>query len=248
MAHIIGWKIEGYSESRPTVDDESLAGGHSAGLWIYDRFSKTYISEWDRSSLLWELAFLNDPEVVAEQVEISLNVLKEREVSYLQVIEASLSVASRAEFSGIFGNKMLRGILADDVAEIIYEALVSHQYDLAVSLAKSMWEQEPDNGLLKSIYAFSVLPRDPNLAKELFQSEEVSKVLERDILKIDLACCHLAMNDVITAQQFLKGTSVSEGREIWGCFWLPESILKGKPQVAITSIAEWAILLDSLSF
>jgi len=57
VTHLIGWRLDNYLRADVSDDDVILVAGSDSTRWVFDRFTETYLDEWRRTSLEWELVF-----------------------------------------------------------------------------------------------------------------------------------------------------------------------------------------------
>ncbi|MDO5729280.1 MAG: hypothetical protein Q4P71_06620 [Actinomycetaceae bacterium] len=233
MAHIIDWRLGGYLVSEPDLADQAPPGGLEVATWLYERFSQTYLADWSRASLFWEMAYLRDPQKVAETTSIPMHILNERNVTLEQLLDASSELVLNHE------DEPLPGMRKQEFFENIVAQLERGEIERACSIAKDAADRLPRNRDLVAIYAFCLLPIDPAKSRATFQHTSRSSLLPDQITAINLASAFLCENQPHKAKEVLDSAdwNLASTKPAW--LWDPKSLLQHNARLRFTTITDW---------
>lgn len=234
VAHLLGWRLDGYQVTQVRTEDLALPAGAGATRWVVDRFTETYVERWARASLDWELVYLHEPERTATRVGLPLAMLRERQVARGQLL-AALS-------------RRLSGADADDpaaadfdtaeIVEAIVEKFRSGDARAAHDLAEMALRDAPDNPHLINALAFCLLPHDPARAAALLErSARAVDPRARAAAAANRVTLHLFAKDADSAELSLASVPDDGNQYVW-C-WDPGGIGQGEAQLTSMSFADW---------
>lgn len=237
ITHIIGWRIEGCLHVTPEDDDLTLPCGSSGTRWVYDRFTKTYLSDWNPESLDWEAAFISHPSEVAAAVGIRQTMLNERRVAEEALAKARLNV-----LLGTSSSVMVDGMTVSEVFETVLSLLESGNLTAARDFARRAFQARPGVEALRLAYGFCLVPVQPNEAESILQPlpEDGSYCT---VLRLNRAAIALMREDVSAARS-LAERSLDADDEPPAWLWDPVSLPRA-PQVIYCTPREWLERLTS---
>jgi hypothetical protein len=232
MAHILGWRLDGYVETDLHEADLTLPAGAGATSWVVDRFTETYLDQWSRESLDWELVYLQDPRATAERVGVPLPLLEERPLTQRQVVDA----LSR-RLSGAVGNDpVAQGLRTEEIVHAIVGLVRGDQLDAAHELAARAARNAPDNPHLCNVLAFCLIPTDrPSAHRALDRLDGVRDPRAQGTAAMNRATLFLADGDADQAEQAMA--AVPDDGQIW-C-WDPVAMVRGEALLLGTTYADW---------
>lgn len=232
MAHILGWRLDGYVETDVHEADLTLSAGAGATSWVVDRFTETYLDQWSRESLDWELVYLHDPGTTADRVGLPLALLQERPLTQRQVVDA----LSR-RLSGAVGNDpVAQGLLTEEIVHAIVGLVRDDQLGAAHELAARAARNAPDSPHLCNVLAFCLIPTDrPRAHRALDRLDGTRDPRARGAAAMNRATLFLADGDADRAEQAMA--AVPEDGQIW-C-WDPVAMVRGEATLLGTTYADW---------
>lgn len=237
VAHIIGWRLGDHLRVELTDSERTLPAGKTATQWVVDRFTETYLDNWSRISLDWELVFLHSPSATALRTGLPVELLNERPTTTKQVIEA---LARR--LSGSVGDDPVSGGLRPvEIVETIISLLRDGHINEACSLAQDAVQNAPENRQLLNAHAFCLMPIDADLARSTFDRLAGQATMgERSASQINLATLNLADFDEAATTWHIN--QVHDDAEHGGWFWDPVAFLHKNPKLVYVTFSEWHAL------
>lgn len=213
-----------------------LAPGREATIWIFDRFTSTPLDEWRRTSLLWELLWLDDPHGIAEKVGVCVEVLEERPTSELSILDAL-----KRRLSGEAGDDpLIEGMSAFELVERVVSLIRSGHLTRARDLCRRAIEVAPRNLRVGRALAFCSIPLNPVEARRLLARDSVRGGDELVINLANVLTTFLVQGDYLAAKNIQSDLSQTCG-ETSAWLWEPESL--NNPgcvgRVSYVSVKEW---------
>ncbi|QEE60137.1 hypothetical protein FVA74_00115 [Salinibacterium sp. dk2585] len=234
IAHIVGWRIDGYLRVERHPKDLVLMGGRDATLWIIDRFTRTFPRDWSYSSLNWELAFNANSEAVAQVSGVPAEILTERTVTSGTLVEAVTSKITKPYLDDFEERKLGESSIAS-----LATLLDGGQYDTALRMARRFHEAQPQQVHFALAYAFCLIIQDPAAARSILDNIQIPK--DSDAIGIRLAnlvTCSLVQRDLPGARAQAKRLA-NRMADASAWLWEPQSLFSGQPRVRFQSISDW---------
>lgn len=237
VAHLVAWRVVNVLAVDVRPQDCVVAGGLEATVWLYERFAHTYLSEWSSSSLEWELSFNIEPARTALGAGVAIDLIKERRVPAHEVLT---EIVERHTKTGLgLESQSYGGAGLVEVLEQVVRLAQSGDVLQAQGLARGISEKFPSNATVKNVYAFLLIPTDPDKAMELLRDPDVVR-LNLTINSVNHASCLLAkglLDDCASlVNAIVEGRS--EGQDGW--FWAPESLTRAIPwEVRHYDVTDW---------
>jgi hypothetical protein len=233
ITHILGWEFDDYLSVTISQQDRVLSAGRDATLWVFERFSKTYLDEWSRASLDWELVYNQDPELVAGAVGMSRQFLDERAIDSLSVV-----TTLKHRLTGAKQDPDSANLQALEVFEAAVALLQRRRNREALSVAQQAVDLDPNNAQMRQVLAFCMIPYQPGQAEELMAGLFIETALQQAVKEANLISVHLADGDLPTARLLAQDVSWSDLDEIvW--LWKPESLMWGEPATVLLPLRDW---------
>lgn len=219
-AHIIDWRLEGALKVPVRPEYLVLPGGPTATQWVFDRFSTTYMDDWDAESLSWELSFASASERTAARAGIDLAILKERPAAASLAVEAI--VRRHTNITHLRGSSSFGGVDPRQLLNQIVFLLMARDFEQAKDLARAAAGKAPHDEWLRNAYAFTLIPSAPADACSLLEGG----VPEGPLKDLNVLSCLLAERRVEDAQNLVVKIRLAERAS--GNFWLwsPRHLLK----------------------
>lgn len=180
-------------------------GDAEAAVWIIQRFTQTYLSQWSDIALAHEYRYLQTgsaPGIDDDQLGL-------RVVSELLLLRE-------------MGQRTIAGhatsVRLDRVKSQAISRLCAGQQDEAAALFDAVRTLEPTNSEAHNNFAFCVLPDDPGLAIEALRRSESLETAPFPINRANQALTHLLLGDLESAQLCVDSAYAGKGH-------LPESAL-----------------------
>lgn len=240
MSDIAAWRIDDYTMSPPQLDDMSLPGGSAAARWLYERFMRTYHTEWSPESWVWEAAYLEHPESVAERAGIDLSILKERISTPAQLTKA----ASSYVLNGL--GDILPGMGRNEFIELVVHHLEHDSHADARAISEAAFAAHPSDNTVRSVYAFCWLPMaPPQRCREILETTRENRTMSDAVRRANIVCTYLAEDDLTRAQRevlLLEDAARGVDQPAW--LWDPRS-LASRPRIIYSAPEEWVLLAES---
>jgi hypothetical protein len=141
------------------------------GLWIMDRFTRTYPHEWQTSSLDLEWKYIHGQEVGCA----SRDEMAQRRVSQA---DTAVVLADRAVKLRGNSKRTPRKFRAQDFTETAIELLSAGRYESAAAMYEALYKIDSTDPELANNLGFCLMPTDPERSLRLFE-EAVRKTNNR---------------------------------------------------------------------
>jgi hypothetical protein len=240
LAHVIGWKRKAeFVDVDP--EDRVVQGGVDATRWLIDRFTRTMLDDWSRSSLDWELAYLSEPEATARAVGVAATLISERPVSESMVIRA---IARRTREPSL-NDEVFGGMIPVELMENVIALTLRDERSAALELARKALEFSPLQMEFEQAVAFLLIPDNPTEAERRLTSMHGRRGAPEGLLTACLITCKIRLGLSIETLNDLRDLSTGSGeRGFW--LWTADSLTEDEPTLQQTSLAEWATSLLAL--
>jgi hypothetical protein len=234
ISHILAWRFDNATKVEVDESDRTLPCGSEGTRWVFDRFSRTYLSDWQRYSLDWELAFLREPERVAASVGLSVEMLLERPTSEGMVLD---QLACR-----ILDAQVHDPVIADlsrfELIEQLVALLQADQIDQARLLARRALDASPTDAALQNAHAFCSIPLDARISLSTLKSLEGA--VEPQVRLANEASAMLVLGDKDGAETALRALESEGASNVVAWLWVPSSLLPhAAPSIEETRIGTW---------
>ena len=234
IAHVVAWKRNA-DPVDVAPEDRVVQGGVDATRWLIDRFTRTMLDDWSHSSLLWELAYLSEPEVTARTVGVAATLISERPVSESMVVRA---IARRTREPSL-SDEVFGGMLPIEVMENVIALTLRDERSAALELARKAVEFSPARMEFEQALAFLLIPENPNEAERRLRSMQGRRGAPEGLLTACFAICKVRQGLGVQALSELRDLSTdADDRRFW--LWRVESLNENEPTLQETSLAEWA--------
>jgi hypothetical protein len=234
IADIIGWNFTDYMAVNIAQADRLLPPGSDATRWIFDRFARTYLDEWKGPSLLWELVYSHNPDLIAAVAAVPRAVLAERAVAPSDVI-----TNLEHRLTGVTVELGSEDLQTVEIFEAATRLLHEQRNDEALAIARQAADGDPNNQKMRQIYAFCLIPHHSTQARQLLDDIAIDSPLTAAVLEANRISVLLTESDFDAALELLVGGTWSDHTEgVW--LWQPSSLLLGRPVVLHTSLTRWA--------
>lgn len=244
VAHIVGWRAQDYLTVDVPTDVLTVSGGISCSQWIFDRFTKNYLHEWENESVAWELSFALSPEETASRAGVSNSWLQERAPSS---VLAQAALIRQHTLWQREPDIILSGTTEAHVIEDILYLVNNDALRAAQEYAAEACERNPGSSTLRRLSFFTRIPSDPAEALEFYLSD--SAMPDPWLRYINLASCAIALDDMAGVRTHLQNLSECELEGKSGWLWAPD-IEAGKANLrtysAVAWLAEASAVLDAL--
>lgn len=235
VAHLVGWRLDGYLRVARGPDDCLLSGGRSATIWVFDRFTETFLDAWSPSSLDWELAYAQQPAGVAARIGLSQSMLSERPTSVGLVQEEVARrlvspSARRSPDSEASEYEVIEGLVA---------LLHASEFEAARSVARQAYEESTSVFALKLAYAFCSLPLDPAGAREVLASLRPENEQQAALSAVNRATSHLFDGHLDQAAETIEevNAELASLTEAW--LWDPAEAACGCARLRYGLVQDW---------
>jgi len=234
ISHILAWRFDSATQVEVDESDRTLPCGSEGTRWVFDRFSRTYLSDWQRYSLDWELAFLREPERVAASVGLPVEMLLERPTSEEMVLD---QLACR-----ILDAQVHDPVIADlsriELIEQLVALLQADQIDQARLLARRALDASPADAALRNAHAFCSIPLDAKTSLSTLKSLEGA--VEPQVRLANEASAMLVLGDKDGAEAALRALESENVSNVVAWLWVPSSLLpNAAPSIEETRIGAW---------
>ena len=242
IAHVIGWNRNA-DRVEVAPEDRVVRGGVDATRWLIDRFTRTLLDDWSRSSLDWELAYLSEPEATARTVGVAATFIAERPVSESMVIRA---IARRTREPSL-NDEVFGGMAPVELLENVIALTLRDERSAALELARKAVEFSPSRMEFEQALAFLLIPESSTEAERRLIAMRGRRGAPEGLLTACLAICKIRRGQGIETLNDLRDLSIGRDDErFW--LWTAESLTESEPALQNTSLAEWAtsvlVLLD----
>lgn len=238
VSHVIAWRLDDALRVEVLPTDLVLSGGLTATRWVFDRFSQTYLDDWDEDSLVWELCYAQSPQLTAEQVGIPRRVLEERPTAAVLAVDAIARRHTRGR--EILSSTDFAGVDVGEIQDQIVFLANAGDIRQAQGLARAATQKAPHQQQLRDAYAFSLIPSDPATARSHFEQNDESSILS----DLNIAACYLVEGErerlagMVSALKIVNQVNQPVLRA-W--LWTP-SYLSGRSQTSVMryyEASEW---------
>lgn len=235
LTHLLAWRLDDYTKTEVGAEDVVLPCGAVGARWIYERFTKTYADDWSEASRSWEAAFRTDPGAVARCTGVPEEVLQERVVTEEQLNRSILRSVTRTSTTA-----RVDGLSVEEVVEIALVQLEEGFHKGARQLADKASRQVPQHGYLRLLRAFSHLPIEPSVSRDVWQRTLALGEVDGDeshILRADIAASHLMEGSFSLAIEEVSKIP-RNGTKAKAWLWDPVS-LPDEPRVCHSALEVW---------
>lgn len=246
ISHIIAWRLDGALKVEVLPSDVVLPGGATATRWVFDRFSQTYMDDWQEESLAWELSYAQSPEATAKRAGIPLTLLEERPTASVLAVEAI--VRRHTDSTGIVTSTAFAGVDIQEIQEQIVFLATAGDIKQAQDLARAATEKTPHHTQLRNAFAFTLIPSDPAAARSHFEG---TSEVENPLPAFNIVACLLVEEKIEEAQALISALRITTSQSVRAWLWSPHYLLKQPESTVIQyyDLAEWlsevdAVLLD----
>jgi len=240
LAHIIGWKRNAEALN-VDPEDRVVQAGVDATRWLVDRFTRTMLDDWSRSSLDWELAYLLEPEATARAVGVVAPLISERPVSESMVMCA---IARRARERSL-SDEVFGGMVPGELMENVIALALRGERLAALELVRKALEYSPSQMEFEQAVAFLIIPDNPTEALRRLASMHGRRGAPEKLLTACSAMCNVRLGlDAETLDDLRDLSTDSDERRFW--LWSAESLTVDEPLLQQNSLADWAITLLGL--
>lgn len=226
-AHVVGWQLDDALTVEVLPTDVVLPGGATATRWVFDRFSQTYLDDWQSESLSWELSYAQAPELTASRAGVPLHVLEERPSATSLALEAIVRRHTGA--GGIGASSAFGGVDLSEIQHQIVFLATAGDIKQAQELARAATEKTPHHADIRNAFAFSLIPTDPDTARSHFERDRTATPLS----SLNIIACLLAGGKTNEAQRQIVALRESGGPPIQAWLWSPKYLLKGPESTII---------------
>ncbi|WP_255769019.1 hypothetical protein [Pseudarthrobacter sulfonivorans] len=236
IAHIAAWRIDDPLIVSVPVEALAVKGGPEASQWVFDRFTKTYIHEWQNESVAWELSFALASEQTARRSGIDMRWLMERPPS------VALSANTLVRQHTLWADEpdlILSGTSESQLMEDILHLIYAKEIRGAQELATEVCSRNPGSFALKRLRAFTLVPTDPSSARMLLLGDQNTS--EPWLRTLNLASCAIVVRDYVSAGTYLSELDLSEFLHESAWLWVPSSLQKGHAEVRSYQVDAWVM-------
>lgn len=236
VTHVLGWKLTGFMKTDVVSDDSVLPAGEGATVWVFERLTKTYLDEWSRDSLEWELAYLTRPGSVRMRLGVHDRILEERYVALKDVLE---EISSRLVGQGAAG-EVVEGLTTGEVIGSVVQLIRIGRLQDAAALTSRAARQAPGDARLVVAHGFCLIPTDRIEAARILWKAKGESVLQRHpgfAVEIDLATLALLKGDLDEFEGLVRSIAQLENPHGW--FWDPVQLLGGSAKLSYYKLDEW---------
>lgn len=234
LVHVIAWKRNAEPvEIEP--EDRVVRGGVDATRWLVDRFTRTALDDWARSSLDWELAYLLEPETTAGAVGVAATLIRERPVSEAMVVRA---IARRTREPSL-SDEVFGGMRPVEVLDNVIALTLRDERSAALELARKAVEFSPSRLEFEQALAFLLTPENPAEAERRLLSMQGRRGASEGLLTACLAICKIRRgigNDA--ADELRRLSDDPDEHRFW--LWTADSLTEPEPVLQEFSLPEWA--------
>lgn len=234
LAHLLDWRHDAQLVDI-APEDCAVPAGAEATRWLVDRFTRTALDDWFRSSLDWELAYRSDPLGTSRAVGVSPNVIAERPISEAMVINAiGRRIREPSSHDEVFA-----GMSRVEVMDNIIGLSLRHERQAALALTRKALQVRPTDSDFGQAMAFLLIPVNTVVARHRLLELRVSRGDSDPLINACLAICALREGGHADAVDGLKALAALD--EAFSCWlWTPETLTSPEPELGEFSISEWA--------
>ncbi|WP_337823714.1 hypothetical protein [Amycolatopsis sp. A1MSW2902] len=218
---IVSWRYTDLADrSKISEDDLNFPGGQEAVAWLLDRFSLTHYSDWQRTSLYWELRYANNPESTAIEAGVPLSVLRQRPAHVGTVVDAVVTRGS----SPLDHENLLGNLTFDQLSSHVLESLKNGRAQQTSELLREITRKYPTLAEARSMFGFALIPVLPDEALDvigrcLADPENVNV----ELLRINKASALWRLRRSAEALVVVEGLHVTGfDDDLW--LWKPEDL------------------------
>lgn len=238
-SHVIAWRLDNAFRVEVLPTDVVLAGGITATKWVFDRFSQTYLDDWDEESLVWELCYAQSPQMTADKVGIPLRVLEERPSAIVLALDAI--VRRRTDPECIVTSSAFAGVDIGELQEQIVFLANAGDIRQAQDLARAATQKTPHQPQLSNAYAFTLIPSNPAIARSQFEEDNAGDMLS----DLNIMACFLTEGKKDRVAEILSTLRSTEHSALRAWLWTP-SYLLGRSSDSIMQYYEVSEWLDEV--
>ena len=222
VSHLVDYRVSGYTKTDVEQSDLVLPAGEDATIWVFERLTMTYLNQWSASSLMWELAYLDNSHRVIERLGVPASILNERHISMVDIVS---ELSNRLLVRGVAGD-VIEGMTDQQQREQVVKLLQVSDYGGALDLARRAVRRAPGDARCSLILACSLMATTPLGARLILEqiksetrndSEGLHQADETAIL-VDLATIYLLEQRLSDFDLLFEEI---EQRNLQGWFWDP---------------------------
>lgn len=221
VAHIADWRLDESLRTELSDEDFVLPGGLAPTTWVYDRFTKNYLSDWTNDSLAWELSYLLDPDNTSAYAGVDSDMLARRPTSAPLVLKALQMRHNSSSWSLAldFGGLSLGELRSEILHLVSLGDVKSAQY-----LAGEASRARTDSSHHRMLHAFTLIPTHPEDALSKFETVQSSDQNIRALVIADTALCHLVGGRHSQAIKAAQEGQVLASQDLTAWLWVrPEN-------------------------
>lgn len=234
IAHLVGWRIDDTLTVQVPVEALAIDGGPQATRWVFDRFTKTYIHEWNSESVAWELSFALAPEQTARRSGVDFRWLMERPPSL--ALTANTLVRQHTLWTDE-PDLILSGVSEGQVIEDILHLVYTNEIRSAQEYAAELCSRNPGSYALKRLRAFTLIPTDPVSARALLMDDRHTE--DKWLPAVNLAACFISARDLQAADRQIAAFDASELGDEKAWLWVPSLLYNGRGEVRLYRADQW---------
>ncbi|WP_143008845.1 hypothetical protein [Actinomyces ruminicola] len=230
IADLVDFRVEGYRQVEVLDEDLVVAAGEDATVWLCERLASTHLESWSGSSLAWELAYLDDPDGTAELMGVKKDVIRERAVGLVPVLD---EITRRLHDFGVIGS-VIDGLSNKQVVDGVVSLLRGGLIGDAVDLARRAFRRSPGDSRLAVVLARCLMAVDPEYAR-LILMDMLHDEVPQAVL-VDLATLELSEGNVMDSMRYLGPVDVDD---VDGWYWDPLDYCEHRMQFRYFVGNEW---------
>ena len=244
---IFSWKLD-CQFGKPDANDLWESGGAEGIRWLLDRYSKTHLDGWNESSLILELKYLLEPAGVSASVSLPSKILADRSTHQNLVVDA-LRWSTRIRNSN---ERLLVGFTESEFIDHAVGLISSGEIDGLRALLLDAANKAPLDDRVKSVWAFCLIPSDPNKALGLLSQLRLVPTISSDLLVVNELQCLMVLGGISALEERITEIrQLNSELEFYG--WVPSDLVSGEKspsQLFHGSYGEWSniicgMILDS---
>lgn len=234
IAHLIAWRIDDALTVQVPVELLAIDGGPQAARWVFDRYTKTYIHEWNSESVAWEMSFALAPEETARRSGVDVRWLMERPPS---LVLAANTLVQQHTLWADEPDLILSGVSEGQVIEDILHLVYTNEIRSAQEFAAELCNRNPGSYALKRLRAFTLIPTDPGFARALIIDNR--HVDDKWLSAVNLAACAISEQDFQAADRQIAALDLSDLSERKAWLWVPSLLDSGRGEVRLYRADQW---------
>lgn len=246
VSHLVDYRVTGYTTTDVEPEDLYLPAGEDATVWLFERLSLTYLSDWSPSSLQWELAYIDDPGRVLGVLRLQEEILAERSVPLENVIG---ELTQRLVARGVTGD-VIEGLSPEELTHRLVKMLRAGKVEDACALAERAFRRAPGDEQAALSLAFCLMVRQPARARQLLEWLSVRWIIDGDSAarSADTVQVDLVTLDIVGQSCTLdEAARLVSGLKVDGWFWDPVDLVAGKETLMeFTTTQSWLARLEEL--